>query len=100
MSKKLKIGLFGFGCVGQGLYHVLNNSTGFKADIAKIAVKNKNKPRTVGAELITYDKWEILNNSEIDVNLVLDRERKSIRQSIKRMSKRGKMPRAEQKYED
>ena len=30
MSKKLKIGLFGFGCVGQGLYHVLNNSTGLK----------------------------------------------------------------------
>jgi homoserine dehydrogenase len=67
MSKKLKIGLFGFGCVGQGLYHVLNNSTGFKADIVKIAVKNKNKERTVGAELITYDKWEILNNPEIDV---------------------------------
>ena len=67
MSKKLKIGLFGFGCVGQGLYHVLNNSTGFKADIVKIAVKDKNKERTVGAELITYDKWEILNNPEIDV---------------------------------
>ena len=67
MSKKLKIGLFGFGCVGQGLYHVLNNSTGFKADIVKIAVKNKNKERTVGADLITYDKWEILNNPEIDV---------------------------------
>ena len=67
MSKKLKIGLFGFGCVGQGLYHVLNNSTGFKADIVKIAVKNKNKERTVGSELITYDKWEILNNPEIDV---------------------------------
>ena len=64
---KLKIGLFGFGCVGQGLYHVLNNSTGFKADIVKIAVKNKNKARTVGTELITYDKWEILNNPEIDV---------------------------------
>jgi homoserine dehydrogenase len=67
MSKKLKIGLFGFGCVGQGLYHVLNNSTGFKADIVKIAVKNKNKKRTVGADLITFDKWEILNNPEIDV---------------------------------
>ncbi len=67
MSKKLKIGLFGFGCVGQGLYHVLNNSTGFKADIVKIAVKNKNKSRTVATELITYDKWEILNNPEIDV---------------------------------
>lgn len=67
MSKKLKIGLFGFGCVGQGLYHVLNNSTGFKADIVKIAVKNRHKTRSVSTSLITFDKWEILNNPEIDV---------------------------------
>lgn len=67
MAKKLKIGLFGFGCVGQGLYYVLNNSTGFKADIVKIGVKNRNKERSVSPELITYDKWEILNNPEIDV---------------------------------
>ncbi|MEO6301814.1 MAG: homoserine dehydrogenase [Bacteroidia bacterium] len=67
MAKKLKIGLFGFGCVGQGLYYVLNNSTGFKADIVKIAVKDKNKERTVSKDLITFDKWEILNNPEIDV---------------------------------
>ena len=67
MAKKLKIGLFGFGCVGQGLYYVLNNSTGFKADILKIGVKNRNKERSVSPELITYDKWEILNNPEIDV---------------------------------
>lgn len=67
MSKELKIGLFGFGCVGQGLYHVLNNSTGFKADIVKIVVKNKFKERSVSHELITYDKWDILNNPEINV---------------------------------
>ncbi len=67
MAKKLKIGLFGFGCVGQGLYYVLNNSTGFKADILKIGVKNRDKERSVSPELITYDKWEILNNPEIDV---------------------------------
>lgn len=67
MSKKLNIGLFGFGCVGQGLYHVLNNSTGFKANIAKIAVKNKTKTRSVSEELITYDKWDILNDPGIDV---------------------------------
>ena len=67
MSKTLKIGLFGFGCVGQGLYHVLNNSTGFKADIVKIGLKDKTKKRTVANELITFDKWEILNNPEIDV---------------------------------
>lgn len=67
MSKQLNIGLFGFGCVGQGLYHVLNNSTGFKANIAKIAVKNKTKTRSVSEDLITYDKWEILNDPGIDV---------------------------------
>lgn len=67
MSKTLKIGLFGFGCVGQGLYHVLNNSTGFKADIVKIGLKNKSKKRTIPNELITFDKWEILNNPEINV---------------------------------
>jgi len=67
MSKKLKIGLFGFGCVGQGLYHVLNNSTGFKADIVKIGVKNKAKERIVSPDVITYDKREILEDPEIDV---------------------------------
>lgn len=67
MSKKLKIGLFGFGCVGQGLYHVLNKSTGFKADIKKIVVKHKDKDRNVEPELISYDKWEILNDPDIDV---------------------------------
>ena len=67
MAKKLKIGLFGFGCVGQGLYYVLNNSTGFKADIVKIAVKDKTKDRSVSKDLITIDKSVILNDPEIDV---------------------------------
>lgn len=37
MKKKLKLGLFGFGCVGQGLYHVLNETHGVKAEIKKSA---------------------------------------------------------------
>jgi len=36
MKKKLKLGLFGFGCVGQGLYHVLHETHGVKAEIKKI----------------------------------------------------------------
>ena len=39
MKKKLKLGLFGFGCVGQGLYDVLNHSQGLKATIEKINLK-------------------------------------------------------------
>ena len=64
---KLKIGLFGFGCVGQGLYDVLSKSEGFKADIVKIGIKNKNKHRSIDAGFFTDDKAEILNNPEIDV---------------------------------
>lgn len=67
MGNNLKIGLFGFGCVGQGLYHVLNNSKGFKADIVKIAVKNKQKQRPLDKSVFTYDKYEILDNPEINV---------------------------------
>lgn len=67
MAKELNIGLFGFGCVGQGLYHVLNNSTGFKANIKKIAVKDRSKKRNVSSDLITFDKWEILNDPSINV---------------------------------
>jgi len=67
MAKKLNIGLFGFGCVGQGLYHVLNQSKGFKANIVKIAVKNKEKQRPLESGIFTYDKKDILDNPEIDL---------------------------------
>lgn len=67
MATNLKIGLFGFGCVGQGLYHVLTNSKGFKADIVKIAVKNKEKQRPLDKKVFTFDKHEILDNPEINV---------------------------------
>ncbi len=70
MISKLKIGLFGFGCVGQGLYDVLSKSSGIKADIVKICVKDKNKSRKLPQEFFTYDKNDILNNP--DINLVVE----------------------------
>lgn len=90
MSKALKIGLFGFGCVGQGLYHVLNNSTGFKADIVKIAVKHRDKKRSVAAELITYDKWEILNDPEINVVVELIDDAEEAFHIVSEAIRRGK----------
>jgi homoserine dehydrogenase len=39
MRNKLSIGLFGFGCVGNGLYEVLNKSNLLDAEIKKIVVK-------------------------------------------------------------
>lgn len=67
MDNKIKIGLFGFGCVGQGLYDVLENSKGFKADIKTIAVKDPNKERSLPAERFTFDKHDILTDDEVDL---------------------------------
>jgi homoserine dehydrogenase len=67
MKKKLKLGLFGFGCVGQGLYHVLNETHGVKAEIKKICVKHHGKTRPIDASYFTYDPSEVLNDPEIDV---------------------------------
>lgn len=71
MSKNLKLGIFGFGVVGQGLYHVLEETKGIKAEILKICVKNRNKKRTLPQHYFTYDKQDILQNPEVDVVLEL-----------------------------
>lgn len=68
MSKQtIKIGLFGFGCVGQGLYDVLHQTKGIKAEIARICVKDKNKERSLPASYFTFDKNELLEDDNIDV---------------------------------
>lgn len=70
MRNKLKIGLFGFGVVGNGLYEVLNKSNLLDAKIKKIVVKNPNKERKIGKENFSYDKTDILLDPEI--NLVVE----------------------------
>lgn len=90
MSKRLKLGLFGFGCVGQGLYHALNNSTGFRADLKKIVVKNRFKDRPLATELMSYDKWDILTDPEIDVVVELIDDAKEAFYIVSEALKRGK----------
>lgn len=67
MKKKLKLGLFGFGCVGQGLYHVLHETHGVKAEIKKICVKNRNKTRPIPESFFTYNRQEILDDPDVDI---------------------------------
>lgn len=68
--EKLRIGLFGYGCVGQGLHDVLNSSSGFKADIVRICVKDRNKKRRIPMSNFTFEKNDILNDPSI--NLVVE----------------------------
>jgi homoserine dehydrogenase len=65
MSKKLKIGLFGFGIVGQGLHDIIRGQD-LNLEIIKIAIKNPGKKRSLDAKLFTTDHDEILNNEEIN----------------------------------
>jgi homoserine dehydrogenase len=69
-QEKLRIGLFGYGCVGQGLHDVLNSSSGFKTDIVRICVKDRTKERRIPMSNFTFDKNDILNDASI--NLVVE----------------------------
>jgi len=68
--EKLQIGMFGYGCVGQGLHDVLNSSKGFKADIVRICVKDRTKKRRIPMSNFTFNKNDILNDQSI--NLVVE----------------------------
>ena len=68
--KELRIGLFGYGCVGRGLHDVLENSRGIKAEIVRICVKDRSKERRLPMSFFTFDKNDILNDSSI--NLVVE----------------------------
>lgn len=88
--KDLKLGLFGFGCVGQGLYHVLEETPGIKASIKKICVKNKNKSRILPAELFTYAKEDVLNDPDIDVIVELIDDANAAYEIVKTALQNGK----------
>src|SRR5688572_22872765 len=91
MSKKnLKLGVFGFGCVGQGLYHVLHETHGVKAEIKKICVKNRTKQRPIPETFFTFNKEEILNDPEIDVVIELIDDAKAAFEIVKTALEHGK----------
>ncbi len=71
MSKKLRVGLFGFGVVGQGLYDVLHKTKGINAEVVKICVKHKDKPRPIPASNFTFDKNDILEDDSLDAVIEL-----------------------------
>lgn len=90
MKKNLKLGVFGFGCVGQGLYHVLNETHGVKAEIKKFCVKNRNKARIIDASYFTYNADDILNDPEIDVVVELIDDANAAFEIVKKAVENGK----------
>ncbi|MFN0201440.1 MAG: homoserine dehydrogenase [Bacteroidia bacterium] len=67
MSKTLNIGLFGFGVVGEGIYHVLQATPSLHANIQKICIKHADKPRNAPSHLFTTSANELLADDNIQV---------------------------------
>lgn len=67
MNKTLKIGLFGYGVVGHGIYEILSKKLGFDVEVVKICVKDRTKKRDLPMENFTFDRNDILNDPEISL---------------------------------
>ncbi len=67
MKKEIKIGLFGYGVVGQGVYDLFTNSKSLAIDIVKICCKHPEKRRNISMDHFTFDRNDILNDSSIDL---------------------------------
>jgi len=89
-QNKIKLGIFGFGCVGQGLYYTLEQTQGLKAEVVKICIKDKNKERSIPSHYFTFDKDEILDNPEINVVVELIDDPKAAYEIVVKALKSGK----------
>ena len=90
MKRNLRLGVFGFGCVGQGLYHVLNETKGLKAEIRRIVVRNPEKQRPIPKEFFSYDENVILEDPEIDVVVELIDDPVAAYRILKKALEKGK----------
>jgi homoserine dehydrogenase len=90
MKKQLNIGLFGFGCVGGGLYEVLNRSNLLNASIKTIVVKDKNKKRQLPNEMFSYDRNEIIEDPEINTVVELINDSEAAYEIVTSSLKKGK----------
>lgn len=89
MSKKLKIGLFGFGVVGQGLHDIIITKQ-LNLEIVKIAIKDSHKHRTLAAELFTTDRDVILDNPDINTIVELTNDAVAAFEIVKKALSTGK----------
>lgn len=89
MSKKLTIGLFGFGVVGQGLHDIISTKD-LNVEIKKIAIKDPEKERSLEHDLFTTDPNVILNDSSVNTIIELINDADAAYEIVKKALKSGK----------
>lgn len=89
-SPSLRLGLFGFGVVGQGLYEVLQRTPGLSAEVVKVCVKNRTKSRSIPGGLLTYDPQEVLADERINVVVELIDDHEAAFRYVSEALRKGK----------
>ncbi len=89
-SKKLTLGLFGFGVVGKGLYDVLQSTPALQASIKKICIKNIAKERAIAQEHFTIIADDLLNDENINVIVELIDDADAAFEIVKKALQKGK----------
>ena len=90
MKKQLTIGLFGFGCVGTGLYEVLNKTTLLQASIKHIVIKDLSKKRIIDPGYFSTDADRILKDEDINVVVELINDYEAAYEIVTRALRAGK----------
>jgi homoserine dehydrogenase len=85
-----RIGIFGFGCVGQGLYDVLQTIERAGIEVAGICVKDKEKPRSLPASAFTYNPQDLLQDESITIFAELISDADEAYSIVKQALKAGK----------
>lgn len=66
-TMKKKIGLFGFGAVGQGFYQILKKNPHINAEISKVCIKRLDLERISHELYFTTNADELLEDNDIDI---------------------------------
>lgn len=88
--KKVNIGLFGFGVVGEGIYNVLSQKPELGADIKKIVIKQPEKKRNAPASLFATNADDVLSDDNIDLVVELIDDSKAAYSIVTKAMKKGK----------
>jgi len=89
MNTQIKIGLIGFGTVGQGLYEVLEKSPNARASIKRICIKSKDKTRKLDSGIFTFHFDDLLNDPEINLIVELIDNADDAYQMVKKSLQQG-----------
>jgi homoserine dehydrogenase len=88
-ENKIRIGLFGFGVVGRGLYDVICQTPALDQAIVKICVKSK-KERGLPNELFFYHPDDLLDDPEINTIVELINDAGEAYAIVKKAMQNGK----------